>query len=78
MMCGKLHDWCRRHQVHDSCYCSYCDLAEAGMGQPALMPKVCFIMRAVKDLLKACHLKTGISEKAGLLEIYLKNKLVSE
>ena len=32
----------------------------------------------MKDLLRACHLKSGISEKAGLLEVRLKNKLESE
>lgn len=42
------------------------------VGEPGLMLKVCFIMRAVKDWLRACHLKTGIREKIGLLEICLK------
>ena len=65
-------------RVLGSYCCGSCDLAEAGVGQPVLMRKVCFIRRAVKDLLRACHLKTEISEKAGLLEVCLKNKLESE
>lgn len=49
------------------------------------MQKTCFNSKTVKDLLRTCHLKTGIQkkkkigvgEKAGLLEICLKNGLES-
>lgn len=48
------------------------------------MQKICFNSRTVKDLLRTCHLKTGIkkkktgiSEKAGLVVICLKNGLES-
>lgn len=49
--------------------------SRAGVGQPVLMQKICLKLRTVKFLLGACHLKTGISEKTGPLEICLKNML---
>lgn len=42
------------------------------MGQPVLMQKICLNLRTLKNLPRACHLKTGISEKTGPLEICLK------
>ena len=39
------------------------------------MQKICLKLRTMKFLLGACHLKTGIREKNGPLEICLKNVL---
>lgn len=66
---------CRSYQLHGSYYYYYFDPAEAGVGQPVLMQKICLNLKTKKDLLRACHLNTAISEKTGLLEISLKNVL---
>lgn len=65
---------CKSHQLHGNYYYG-CSDSGGRSGQLVLMQKICWDLRTVKDLLRACHLNTETSEKTGPLAISLKNVL---